>query len=101
MIEEISVINLILTVISISLVTINVYKTVKNVTKSESWLHALRGFHASLDKEVSAKEAEIIRKNIASTLHDIEQNLRKSWYYRFKEIQVIKHQKEVNKLVAK
>ena len=101
MTEEISLINLILTVISVSLVIINIYKSVKNVTKSESWLHALRGYHSSLDRQVNAQEAEIIRKNIASTLHDIEQNLRKSWYYRCKEIQVIKHQKKVNELIVK
>jgi hypothetical protein len=98
MTEDISIINLILTVISVSLVIMNIYKSVKNVTKSESWLHALRGFHASLDRGVNEQEAEIIRKNIASTLHDIEQELRKSWYYRYKEIKVIEHQKRINKL---
>lgn len=98
MFEEISIINLILTVLSVSLVIINIYRSVKNVSKSESWLHALRGYHASLDREVNAQESEIIRKNIASTLHDIEQDLRKSWYYRIMEIIVIKHQQKVNKL---
>lgn len=100
MADKITIINLILTVISVSLLIVNIYKSVKNVTKAESWLHALRGYHASLDKEVTAQEAEIIRRNIASTLHDIETNLRKSWYYRHKEIKVIEHQKKVNKLVT-
>jgi len=61
-------------------------------------MFSLRGFHASLENGVAKNEAEIIRKNIASTLHDIETHLRESAYYRKKEITIRRHEKEINQL---
>ena len=66
-------------------------KTQKFIAKAASWVHTLRGFHASLEKNVDDNVAESVRKNIYATLSDMETYLREFKSYKNKEIADKKH----------
>ena len=91
-------ITTITTIASVFFIYRDYIRSVKQVKKAESWMYSLRGFHSSLENGANKNEAEIIRRNIASTLHDVETHLRESAYYRKKEITIKKHEKVINSL---